>query len=174
MFTLGTEWWEIVIRSAVIYVAVVLALRLTGRRSLGQRNAIDLVLILIVANAVQNAMIDGDTSLLGGIIAAGTLFTIDAILDRIIGNNAQAQRIFSGSPVVLVNHGQVIEANLRREHIGLDELEEGLREHGVEEIGQVKMAILEMDGSLSVVPTGSEIYHSGRRIKGHRAPVGAG
>jgi len=172
MFTLGTEWWEIVIRATVVYVAVVLALRLTGRRSLGQRNAIDLVLILIVANAVQNAMIGSDTSLVGGLIAAATLFTVDAVLDRVLGRNRRLQAFFTGSPVVLINHGQVVEANLRRERVTLDELEEALREHGIEQIGQVKLGVLEMDGSLSIVPGTSESFHSHRRIKGHSAPVG--
>lgn len=171
MFTLGTNWWEIIIRATVVYIAVVLALKLTGRRSLGQRNAIDLVLILIVANAVQNAMIGSDTSLIGGLIAAATLFSVDLVYDRMIGRSAKARNFFTGSPIVLINHGQVVEANMRKEHIQLDELEEALREHGVEEIGEVKTGILEMDGSLSIVPAGSTTYRSKRRIKGHQGPL---
>ena len=172
MFELGTDWWEIIVRATVVYIAVVLALRLTGRRSLGQRNAVDLVLILIVANAVQNAMIGSDTSLIGGLLAAGTLFLVDAIFDRIFGRSERLEHFFSGSPVVLVNHGQLLEANLRKEHMSHGELAEALREHGIEEIGQVKTAILEIDGSLSVVPDDAVSYHSRRRIKGHRGPAG--
>jgi uncharacterized membrane protein YcaP (DUF421 family) len=172
MFSLGTEWWQIIVRASVVYIVVVLALRLTGRRTLGQRNAIDLVLILIVANAVQNAMIGSDTSLTGGLIAAATLFALDTALDRIFGRSDRLSRLFSGSPVVLVNRGMMIESNLRKEHISLDELEEALREHGIDDIGQVKLGILEMDGSLSIVPSGSTSYHSRTRIKGHRGPVG--
>jgi uncharacterized membrane protein YcaP (DUF421 family) len=172
MFSLGTEWWQIIVRASVVYIVVLLALRLTGRRTLGQRNAIDLVLILIVANAVQNAMIGSDTSLTGGLIAAATLFALDTALDRIFGRSDRLSRLFSGSPVVLVNRGMMIESNLRKEHISLDELEEALREHGIDDIGQVKLGILEMDGSLSIVPSGSTSYHSRTRIKGHRGPVG--
>ena len=174
MFTLGTEWWEIVIRAAVVYLAVVLALRVTGRRSLGQRNPIDLVLILIVANAVQNAMIGRDTSLVGGLIAAATLFVVDAGFDRFFGRSGRLQSFFSGNPVVLISRGQLVDTNLRKEHISLDELEEALREHGIATIGQVKLGVLEMDGSLSVVPSDSPTYHSRRRIKAHQAPVGTG
>jgi uncharacterized membrane protein YcaP (DUF421 family) len=172
MFSLGTEWWQIMVRASVVYIVVVLALRLTGRRTLGQRNAIDLVLILIVANAVQNAMIGSDTSLIGGLIAAATLFALDTVLDRIFGRSDRLSRFFSGGPVVLVNRGMMIDSNLRKEHISLDELEEALREHGIDDIGQVKLGILEMDGSLSIVPSGSTSYHSRTRIKGHRGPVG--
>ncbi len=171
MFTLGTAWWEIVIRATVVYVDIILLLRFTGRRSLGQRNAIDLVLILIVANAVQNAMMGSDVSLLGGLIAAATLFAVNAVLDRILGDSMRARDFFTGSPVVLINHGQVVEANCLKQHIGMSELQEALREHGVENIGQVKHAILEMDGSLSIVPSGSETIHSSKRIKGHKGPV---
>lgn len=174
MLTLGTEWWQIVVRATVVYIAVVLALRLTGRRSLGQRNAVDLVLILIVANAVQNAMIGSDTSLIGGLIAAATLFAVDSVMDRFLSRSSKLQQFFTGSPVVLVNHGQPIEKNMKREAISDAELMEALREHGIEEIGQVKFAVLEMDGTLSVVPATSESYHGRRRIKGHNAPVGTG
>jgi len=174
MFTLSTEWWQIIIRATVVYVAVVLAMRLTGRRSLGQRNAVDLVLILIVANAVQNAMIGADTSLVGGLIAAATLFVVDSGMNRLLRRNSRLKAVFTGSPVVLVNHGQVIESNLKRESITDDELMEALREHGIEAISQVKLGVLEMDGSLSIVPSTSESYQSRRRIKGHRAPVGSG
>ena len=173
MFDLGTDWWEIIVRATVVYIAVVLALRVTGRRSLGQRNAVDLVLILIVANAVQNAMIGSDTSLIGGLIAAATLFFVDALFGRVSNRSERVERYFSGSPVVLVNHGQMLEVNMRKEHISPIELEEALREHGIEDIGQVKTAILEIDGSLSVVPGDATSYHSHRRIKGHRGPVGA-
>lgn len=170
MFELGTDWWEIVIRATVVYIAVVLALRLTGRRSLGQRNAADLVLILIVANAVQNAMIGSDTSLIGGLLAAATLFLVDGLFGRIFGRSERLEQFFSGSPVVLVNHGQLLQANMAKEHLSHADLEEALREHGIESIGQVKTAILEIDGSLSVIPGSAPSYHSRRKIKSHRGP----
>jgi len=146
-------------------------LRFTGRRSLGQRNAIDLVLILIVANAVQNAMMGSDVSLLGGLIAAAALFAANAMLDRILGDSMRARDFFTGSPIVLINHGQVVESNCQKQHIRMDELEEALREHGIENVGQVKSAILEMDGSLSIVPAASQTFHSSKRIKGHKGPI---
>ena len=105
MFDLGTEWWAIIVRSTVVYGFVLAALRLTGWRSLGQRNALDLVLILVVANAVQNAMIGPDTSLVGGLIAASTLFALDQGLDRLARRSQKAQGFFGQTPLELVNHG---------------------------------------------------------------------
>lgn len=170
MFTLGTDWWEIVIRATVVYIAVLLGVRFVGRHSLGQRTAVDFVLILIVANAVQNAMIGRDVSLTGGLLAAGTLFGLDRLLGRFLGGHERARRFFEGSPIVLINHGQVIEANLRRERLSLAELMETLEEHGIEQIGQVKTAILEMDGSLSVIPADAPSTHGRRRMKRHHHP----
>jgi len=164
MFTLGTAWWEIIIRSVAVYAFVLIALRLTGRRSLGQRNALDLVLILVVANAVQNAMIGSDTSLLGGIIAAATLFAVDEGLDRIQQRDRRARSFFSGTPIVLIHHGQVIQDNLRHSHVTMDDIEEVLREHGYDSLHDVKTCILEMDGTLSIVPQGSHTEQT-RRVQ---------
>lgn len=164
MFTLGTEWWEIVLRATVVYIAVWMGMRVFGRHSLGQRNALDLVLILIVANAVQNAMIGPDTSLIGGLIAAGTLFLIDWGLTKVIGKNERTRRFFEGSPVVLINHGHLIESNMRKEGIDQDELAEVLHEHGLETASQVKTAILEIDGSLSIIPAAAPSIQARKRL----------
>jgi len=170
MFTLGTPWWQIIVRAAIVYVAVLIGLRLTGRRAIGQLNAIDVVLILIVANAVQNAMIGPDTSVIGGLIAAATLFVVDSGLIGAFRRNERARRFFVGTPVVLINHGQVVEQNMRKERISPDELAEALHEHGVDNVSQVKSCILEVDGSLSVVPADAEVIHTKRHIKAHRVP----
>jgi len=165
MFSLGTEWWQIIIRSTAVYFFVLVALRLTGWRSLGQRNALDLVLILVVANAVQNAMIGPDTSLIGGLIAATTLFAIDAVLDRVTARSGRARSFFSEIPVVLVNQGQLVEQSLHRCGIGHDELEEIMREHGYERLGQVKTAVLEMDGTISIIPADAHVTRTTRRVR---------
>lgn len=171
MFSLGTEWWEIVIRSTVVYAFILVALRLTGWRSLGQRNALDLVLILVVANAVQNAMIGPDTSLVGGMIAATTLFAVDQGLDRLMGRSRRAQGFFSQTPLVLVNHGLVIDQSMRRAGVSWGELEEIMREHGYDNLGQVKTAVLEMDGTISIVPAQAEVTHTRRVRPRHRSSV---
>lgn len=165
MFDLGTEWWAIIVRSTVVYGFVLAALRLTGWRSLGQRNALDLVLILVVANAVQNAMIGPDTSLVGGLIAASTLFALDQGLDRLARRSQKAQGFFGQTPLVLVNHGQVVEQTMRRAGVTWQELEEIMREHGYDQLGKVKTAVLEMDGTVSIVPAEAQVTHTHRRVR---------
>ncbi|MGB3329425.1 MAG: YetF domain-containing protein [Thermomicrobiales bacterium] len=168
MFDLGTEWWQIIVRSTAVYMFILLALRVTGWRSLGQRNALDLVLILVVANAVQNAMIGPDTSLIGGMIAASTLFAVDQVLDRIRGQSRAAHNFFGDTPTVLVNNGQVVDQAMHRTGVSWDELEEIMREHGFDRLGQVKTAVLEMDGSISIVPASAQVTRSHRRVKPRR------
>jgi uncharacterized membrane protein YcaP (DUF421 family) len=170
MFHLGTAWWEIIIRATVVYLFVVIGLRLTGRRTLGQLNTLDVVLILIIANAVQNAMIGPDTSLLGGLIAAATLLTVNVVTTALRSRNRRAERFFEGTPVVLINNGHIVEANLRRERIDAEELAEALHEHGLENASQVKLCILEVDGSLSVVPADSPSIRTRKHFRAHRAP----
>ena len=170
MFQLGTVWWQIIVRSAVVYVFVILGLRLTGRRTIGQLNTVDVVLILIIANAVQNAMIGPDTSLIGGLIAASSLLVVNVAVSRLRERNREVERFFEGSPVVLISHGHLLEANLQRERITAEELAEALHEHGVENVAQVKLCVLEIDGSLSVVPEDSPTIHTRKRFRGHRAP----
>lgn len=165
MLSLGTDWWEIIIRSTAVYVAVLVGVRVVGRERLGQRSSVDFVLILIVANAVQNAMIGSDTSLIGGLIAAATLFSVDRLLTLYVRGHGRARTLLEGSPVVIINHGQVIEANLRKEQLSLDDLTETLHEHGIETLGQVKMAVLEMDGSLSIVPETARVSRTSRKMK---------
>ncbi|MGC4190554.1 MAG: DUF421 domain-containing protein [Thermomicrobiales bacterium] len=165
MFDLGTEWWQIIIRSTAVYLFVLIALRVTGWRSLGQRNALDLVLILVVANAVQNAMIGPDTSLIGGLIAATTLFAVDSTMDSLTARSTKARTFFAETPVVLINQGQVIDQNMHRAGVQWDELEEMMREHGYDRIGQVKTAILEMDGTISIVPAEASVTRTHRRIR---------
>jgi uncharacterized membrane protein YcaP (DUF421 family) len=170
MFHLGTAWWEIIIRAAVVYLFVVIGLRLTGRRTLGQLNTTDVVLILIIANAVQNAMLGPDTSLIGGLIAAATLLAVNYVATLLRSGNRRAAAFFEGSPIILINHGRLIPENLHRQRIGQEELAEALHEHGLETAAQVKLCILEVDGSLSVVPEDAQIIRTRKHFKAHRAP----
>jgi uncharacterized membrane protein YcaP (DUF421 family) len=165
VFDLGTEWWQIIVRSTVVYIFILVALRVTGWRSLGQRNALDLVLILVVANAVQNAMIGPDTSLVGGLVAATTLFAVDQGLDKVMARKRAALGFFTQTPLVLVNQGQVVDQNMHRAGVSWDELEEIMREHGYDELGQVKTAVLEMDGSISIIPTSAQVTRTRRRVR---------
>jgi uncharacterized membrane protein YcaP (DUF421 family) len=161
MFTLALPVWNIVLRTAAVYLVVLLGLRLTGKREIGQMTVFDLVLLLLIANAVQNAMVGSDTSLLGGLIAAGALLVLNAGVSRLRLRSKRLRRLIEGSPTLLVLHGKVIESHLRREGLDEETLEAAIREHGVAELTDVEMAVLEIDGSISVVPVGEHT----KRIK---------
>jgi uncharacterized membrane protein YcaP (DUF421 family) len=138
----------------MIYLVILFGLRLSGKREIGQMTVFDLVVLLLVSNAVQNAMVGPDTSLLGGILAALVLFLANALLARLRMNSPGLRRLVEGSPTLLVLHGQVVSEHMRREGIDTESLLAALREHGVSEISEVEMAVLEIDGSISVVPSG--------------------
>src|SRR6266576_215308 len=152
VFGLTTPWWEIILRTAVVYVVVLVLLRAAGMRELGQMSPVDLVVILVIANAVQNAMTGGDNSLIGGIIAAATLVAVNTAFSRVGHRVPYLQHLFESEPTPLVKGGKLIKRNLERENVEEDELMMAAREHGIEDIAGVDSAYLERDGSISIIP----------------------
>lgn len=148
----GSGPLDIVVRTAIIYVAVVFGLRLGGKREVGQLSIIDLVALLLLSNAVQNAMVGDDTSILGGLIAAGVILLLARGLDMGIRRYRVVRKLVIGEPRILVSHGAIIARALREEDVSMDELTEALHEHGLEDMKDVKLAYLEVDGSVSVIP----------------------
>jgi uncharacterized membrane protein YcaP (DUF421 family) len=152
VFGLTTPWWEIILRTAVVYVVVLVLLRTAGKRELGQMSPVDLVVILVISNAVQNAMTGGDNSLIGGIIAATTLVAVNTAFSRVGHRVPYLKHLFESQPTVLVEGGKLIKRNLERENVEEDELMMAVREHGIEELAGVEAAYLERDGSISIIP----------------------
>jgi uncharacterized membrane protein YcaP (DUF421 family) len=165
MLTLTIPAWNIVLRTAAIYLIVLIGLRLAGKREIGQMTVFDLVVLLLLANAVQNAMVGPDTSLAGGMLAAVVLLVLNATVARLRLRWPRLRRLVEGTPTLLVLHGEVIPAHLRREGVDQETLEAALREHGVADLGDVEMAVLEIDGSISVVPAGGTTARVKRPIK---------
>jgi uncharacterized membrane protein YcaP (DUF421 family) len=159
MFTPAIPFWDIVLRTAGVYVVILIGLRLAGKREIGQMTVFDLVVLLLIANAVQNAMVGPDTSLAGGLLAAIVLLVINSLVARLRLRWPALRRAVEGSPTILVLRGEVIADHLRHEGLDQDTLEAALREHGVANLGDVEMAVLEIDGSISVVPVGSTTKH---------------
>jgi len=149
-----TSWHallEIALRTTVIYALVLVGIRLTGKREVGQMTPFDLTLLLLLANAVQNAMTGPDTSLIGGAVAASVLLTLNYLLAEVSGMNRRFRRMVQGSPTLLVHNGQPIANHLAKEHVSQDELERALREHGCNSCGDAALAVLEVDGAISVL-----------------------
>jgi uncharacterized membrane protein YcaP (DUF421 family) len=139
----------ILLRTAAIYAVVLVGVRLSGKREVGQMTPFDLTLLLLISNAVQNAMTGPDTSLLGGVVAAGTLLVLNYFVAELSGANRRFRRFVQGQPSLLVHDGQVIAAHMAKEHVSMDELQRALREHGINSYHDVALAVLEVDGSIS-------------------------
>ncbi|KQT18074.1 hypothetical protein ASG31_04890 [Chryseobacterium sp. Leaf404] len=145
---------------------MVIAIRVFGKNQLSQLNAGDVVLLLLISNAVQNAMVGPDTSLQGGLVAALVLFAANFTLKRIMFKNPKFKSFLEEDPVILIRDGKLDEPALNRAKITRDELEESIREHGVDGIENVRLSILEVDGNISVISmdkTGEQTHYT--RIK---------
>jgi uncharacterized membrane protein YcaP (DUF421 family) len=161
------EFLNIALRASAVYLFIIFAIRLFGKKELAQLSVIDLVFILLISNSVQNAMVGNNTSLPAGIIAATTLFSINYLLKLILYRSKNASRFIQGNPLMLIYKGAILTEHLERAKITKEELEAAVREHGIERISEVDLAILEVDGNISVL---SENFKkkSVRRIKAHR------
>jgi uncharacterized membrane protein YcaP (DUF421 family) len=165
VLTLDAPVWDIALRTAVVYFVILVGLRLAGKRQIGQMTTFDLVVLLLLANAVQNAMVGPDTSLIGGVVAAAMLLIVNTVVARLRLRWPRLRRLIEGSPTLLILRGEVIADHLKREGVDQDELEAALREHGIAALSGVEVAVLEIDGSISVVPAGGETKRVRRRVK---------
>ena len=169
MLGLAIPPWEIALRSVLIYLALLAALRVFGKREVGQFTLYDLVLILLVANAVQPAMTGPDTSLAGGLLIIATLLAVNYVWNvvwlRLGLRSPRVNALLHGHPTVLVQDGQWLDAALEHEGVDRDEVAMAFREHGVEDVKDVKLAVLELDGSISVVPQDSPTWRTRRRVR---------
>ena len=157
-------------KTTVVYVVLIAGLRLLGKRELGQMSLYDLVLVIILGNAVQNAMINSDNTLGGGLVAAAVLLILNWFLNQFIIHSRLAERFLVGGPVLIVHDGQPVRANMAREGITNEELDAALREHGIDDVSRVHLAVLEADGTISVVPLESTVLRSRRHYRGLRLP----
>ena len=138
------------IRSILIYALLVVALRVAGKRELGQTNTLDLVVLLLVANAVQNGIIGNDLSVTGAAIGAVTLFAINSLLNRSVYRFRPLRRLLEGDPTPLILEGKPLRDQLRRQRISLPELRAIARRQGFEKLADVRTAILETNGTVSM------------------------
>lgn len=165
MFEMGTPAWGIVVRTLLVYLAVFVGLRLAGKRELGQMTVFDLVVILLISNAVQNAMVGADASVQGGVLASVVLLTANRLVAFLRLHRGVWGRLIEGTPTVLIENGQLIEPHLKKERVEQAELEMVMREHGVASLDDVQLAILETDGSISIVPKAATIVRTRKHVR---------
>jgi len=142
---------NIFVSTTVIYLFITIALRFFGKKELSQLSVLDLVFVLLISNAVQNAMVGSDTSLWGGLTAALTLFLLNYLFKYLLFRSEKLTRILEGEPVILISEGKVLDKNLRKLEITYNELMEAIREHGIADIQDVNLAMFEVDGNISIL-----------------------
>ena len=157
-------------KTLVIYAFLIGGLRLLGKRELGQMTIYDLVLIIVLGNAVQNAMMNNDNSLCGGLIASTVLLISNRLLNVAMRRSKRIERAMVGEPVLILNDGKPIPSHMAKEGITLEQLKTALREHGLTNCSEAHMAVLEIDGTISVVPNDSTVLQTKRRFKALRLP----
>ena len=150
MFDMIVPWWEFVVRGIAIYLFLLILLRVTGKRQIGQMSPFDLVLLLILANAVQNSMNAGDNSLSGGIISATTLVALNYLIGLATYKSKRMERLVEGRAQIVVHESKVFEDVMKEASITRHELDSMLRESGFFELKEVRLAVLENNGKISV------------------------
>jgi len=152
MWTMSLVWWEFVLRGVIIYVFLLLLLRLTGKRQIGQMSPFDLVLLLVLSNAVQNSMNGGDNSVIGGMISAVTLVGLNWLVAVLTFRNKKLEGLIEGRPELLIHNGKLFLTALDRACLTKHELMAALRQAGCAAVEDVHVAMLEDDGNISVIP----------------------
>ena len=158
----------IAVKTAFIYLFLVAGIRLLGTRELGQMTIYDFVLVVVISNAVQNALVGGDVTLAGGLISALTLLVVNRGFTWLLTHFDWLENTMVGEPIVLISSGQIQWAGMRREGVDREALMASLREHGVGDPSDVRLAVLEVDGTISVVPVEATIHRTHRRVRGLR------
>ena len=151
LFQLSAPWWHFVLRACAIYVLVMVLVRVSGKRAVGQFTPFDLVLLILIGNAVQNGINGGDNSLTGAAIMATTLIALNYGVAFVTSRNRKVEKFVEGVPVVLARNGKIFDHVLRRELVSREDFREALRMNGVEDVSEVELALLETNGSISVV-----------------------
>ncbi len=145
-------WLSVCVHTLVIYLFLIAAFRLLGRRHLAQLTVIDLVILIVLGSAVETSMIAGNTSLAAGLISAGTLLLVNRVLTGVLLRSKRLRHLVVGDPILLVHQGQLIEEHLRRTGLTETDLLEAIRERGYDTVDKVKFAVLETDGAIHVIP----------------------
>jgi uncharacterized membrane protein YcaP (DUF421 family) len=165
MTEMATPALQIVARTLLVYAGVLVGLRMMGKRELGQMTVFDLVVIILIANAVQNAMVGADVSVQGGLLAAAVLLVINRAVAALRIHSGVWGRLIEGTPTVLVQDGQFLEPALRKESLERRQVLTAMREHGIESIEQVRLAVLETDGSISIVPRDARMMRTRKHVR---------
>lgn len=144
-------FYVFILRAAIVYAILYFALRLAGKRQVSQMGAVELMALLMLSDAVQNSMVGTDSSLFGGIICALTLLGLSVLLEYIGFKFKKVEVVIEGTPTILIYRGKVCEEAMNKEWLGRNDLRAMLRKQGVQSPADVDLAVLESDGSMSII-----------------------
>lgn len=148
---LAMPWWQFVLRAVIVYAVLLVFVRLSGKRALGQFTPFDMVLLVLLGTAVQNSLIGDDISLLGGLILAATLIALNAVVGWLSARSPAMQRLFEGTPVQVIEDGKLDDRRLQKEGVSRADLDEALRRAGLERVAQVRRGWVETDGRITFI-----------------------
>lgn len=151
MLQMSLPWWEFIVRAVVIYLFLLVSLRLSGKRQIGQLSPFDFILLLVLSNAVQNSMNGGDNSMIGGMISALTLIFLNYLLGHLTYKYRNLEHIIDGSPRFLVKYGSKDQKVFDQEKITTHEFEASMRQAGIESVDEIKFALIENTGAISFI-----------------------
>lgn len=148
---LKIPWWEIVLRASIVYFVLLALLRLSGKRTVGQFTPFDLLVLVLLGDAVQGSMIAGDESLQGGLILTATLLGWNRLVGYVTARSEPIATVVEGKADILARNGQVFHEALKSADLTLDDLEEAMRDHSVPAVNKIRLAVLEKDGTITVL-----------------------
>ncbi|CCW35117.1 predicted membrane protein [Chthonomonas calidirosea] len=160
-----SELLPVIEHTVVIYLFLMIALRIAGRHQIGQLSVIDLVVLILLGSAVETAMVNGDTSLAAGLVCSATLLLLNRLAAWIVHRIAPLNREINGDPITLVNQGRFVEENLRRVGLTHEDILQALRARGIADVSEAKYAIMEVNGSITVIPRHAKVHRSSRTPK---------
>lgn len=150
MFEFDLPWWELIVRAALVYVALLAMVRLSGKRTIGQFTPFDLLVVMLLSEGVSNGMTGGDQSLVGGLLIAATLVAMNLLAAFVTSRSRRAERWLDGAPVIIARDGLVFDRVLARHRLSRGDFDKSLREADCD-LEQLRLAILEHDGRISIL-----------------------
>ncbi len=154
---IGSGLPDVVLRTAIVYLFLIAAIRISGKREVGQMSVLELIVVLVISDAVQNSMVGDNSSIWGGLVAVTTLLTLDFGLKTLAGRSKRLRTAIEGEPRLLVRDGRLLEKALREEGLEPDDVRAAVRAHGLARIEEVRLAVLETDGRISVIPLSGDV-----------------
>lgn len=166
---MGNPYLDVIFRSVAVYLFMIIALRVFGKKQLSQLNTADVILILLISNSVQNAMVGSNVSLMGGILAALSLFVMNLIFKKMVFKSELIKNWIQDKPEILVHNGKIEFETVAKLGITSEELEEMMREHGIEHFRDIKLAMLEIDGDISMISGNTTLRQTHHKRKIHKS-----